>query len=33
MGRAARDRARTAFNYQTIVPQYEALYEGLIGET
>jgi len=33
MGRAARDRARTLFNYQRIVPQYEALYEGLIDAT
>ena len=33
MGQAARDRARAVFNYQTIVPQYEALYERLIGET
>ena len=30
LGRAGRERARTLFNYQEIVPQYEALYEGLI---
>lgn len=32
-GRAARDRARLHFNYETIVPQYETLYEGLISSS
>lgn len=29
-GRAARERARTHFNYEEIVPQYEALYQSLL---
>ncbi|MGB2983052.1 MAG: N-acetyl-alpha-D-glucosaminyl L-malate synthase BshA [Candidatus Bipolaricaulia bacterium] len=31
-GQAARDRAREMFNYQSIVPQYEAVYEALATE-
>jgi len=30
-GREARDRARSTFNHQSIVPQYEALYERLMA--
>jgi N-acetyl-alpha-D-glucosaminyl L-malate synthase BshA len=30
-GRAARERARTRFNHETIVPQYEAMYERLLA--
>lgn len=32
-GLAARDRARTRFNYESIVPQYEAMYERLVAGT
>jgi len=31
IGVAAQERARTAFNYESIVPQYEQLYESLVG--
>ena len=31
--RAARERARSRFNYEEIVPQYEAVYEGLLSSS